>query len=524
MDFFIEYLYGFTYIPSKCRDNRKGVGHATMKVEIAELEDADVPVVMTVGNLPGNAGHGIDVSFERFLRKADGSDRRVRIRDGYFYVEARPVEEVIEAARDIRRLNETFLANGVTGGRKPGLEPFEVRQKLEDIITNMWQLRRRGGLREDMTVDDRGAKVRQQITDQAARIFAVDGITYELCREPILVIKKKPDGGILHGIVESHASHAVRMDGRFQHHFTGCEWTSSLNHAAHVLRQADVSEPGVSFEVIDPRVSCYDGLASDIHLHVAQALNQLGRTITATSISALQVYYQMKEALSGIDTVSPSVSVEMVEAAEAVMSIAADPDVEEPMRQLANARYMTQASHTYRPAVNLDADTGFGLMLDHVSHYRDKGGHLENAREYASFALTRWIGRHPEAHIDNGASHRTATADGGMTVTELSSAFQVRGACREMGCGYDEMEASLLSGSRLFRVGVSRPPHRDLPDQKTVALVSQPEPGSKTGLWNVYVAPDHRDEDFLAIVKNHLQKMDELDKINEQDQHLISIF
>nr|WP_250807086.1 hypothetical protein [Neorhizobium tomejilense] len=518
MEFDIEYLYRLTYVPSKCRDDRKGVGLASMTVRIAEFADADVPVVMTVGNVPPEGKpYGLDPSYSRFLKKADGSDRRVRLKDGYFYVESCSLEDLASNARDLGRLDGTFLARGV-GSRTPGLGVGE--RTVSDVVTDMWSLRRRKGLREELTKDDRGRAVGEQIAKQASRIFAVEGVTYELCREPILKIERDREGNTKHGIVESSPSPAERLKNKFTYQFLGYEWTSSLNHAGHMLAQAGIVAPSVSFQVLNERASCYDGLASDIHVYLAHSLNQIARTIHSTSIGALQVYYGLTDALKDVDLTSPSVSAELIEMAEAVVSIGRDPDIDEPMEQLAHARYMNASAGSYRKPLYLDDDTGFGLMLDHVSDYRDKHGHSKNAHDYARFALDRWYGRHPSAAFDNGNSYRMVT-DAGRTVsvTEVGSVFQARDACRELGHPYGEMETAIAAGARLFRIAVGS---SFVASAGTVAMVSSPaQPGA---MWNVLARDHELVSDPIATVEEHLEKMDELDLEKAQDQQLISIF
>ena len=526
MEIEIDYYYHFTYVPFRCQNDRDGVGFARTKVEIAELSDEDAPVVMTVKNPPlKDAGSLMDQSYFRF-REKDGAPRRVRVKDGYFYVESVSQEELSTMASRIETLNRTFLSHGV-GKRAPGLNQYERR---DNVVTSLYNVARQsGGLRHELTKDDGGAKVAEKIARQASRVFCVDGVTYELCREPVLAVKFKDDERIA-GIVESYSDLVSRFAARDYGQFPGYAATTSLVHAEGFLDRFAPEAVDIGFEVVDPGATCYDGVSLDVVYHARKCLDEMRETLKATSVGALQAYHRLSDSLADVDLGRPSVSTEMIQALEGIVDIGVDPDIEEPMTELSNARYMNVPSTSYRRPVDLDEGTDFGIDLHHVADYRDKQDHSGNAREYAEHALSRWYGRHPEATFDNGLTSRIASTqkigeDHFASVTEISTVGQARAVCRELGLEYAEAEAAISSGARLFTV--SRHMTIDLsPDAGKVllGLVYGPSAGVPDGEWRLRERDGPLAHFTLEAVSSHVEAMDERDAEMLNDQQLISIF
>ncbi|MCS4088892.1 hypothetical protein [Rhizobium sp. BK176] len=518
----VPYTYTFWYVPTRCTNDRHALSQAVMEVEIAEIDDADAPVVMTVAN-GKDAGLGNEQGADRFLPRADGKPRQVRMRNGLFYVEAMSAEELSQRASRLATLDATFLAKfGISGQRTPGY--VEKSYGHSDITSVSGVRRQNGGLREDKTRDDRGEKVGRLIARQAARMFIVDGVTFELCREPVLKIKFDHSGLMAHGIVEAFESLAARTD--YSKYSETSAYTSSLIHADHLLSDMGV-EKKVSFEVIDHNASSYDGVASDIAFHLVRAESDLKGVVHAAPTGVLQAYYKVAEALRHIDRSSPSISAEVIAAAHSVMDISVDPEIDEPMQQLSRTRFMNDRSG--RQAV-LGPDHGgpFRLDLMHVGGYRDRQGKMASATAFAGRILDRWEGRHPGSTFDNGQTDRmTTTLVSGVTVAEIGSDAQARHAAWEIGLAPGQVEKAIASGSRLFRLSAEKMASKELSRATRagmVGLVIGPAPGDPNGHWSVAVKDHPKAEIALDAVSQHVEAMDERDMEMAQDQQLISIF
>lgn len=517
----IPYTYKFWYVPARCTNDRDAIAQTAMEVEIAEIDDAVAPVVMTVANYAGGLGN--EQGAERFRPRLDSQPRQVRMRNGLFYVESVSAEELAQRASNLTTLDSTFLAQvDSLSQRKPGY----VKNSGYSDITSLSGVRykNRGGLREDKTRDDRGEKVGRQIARQAEKMFVVDGVTFELCREPVLKIKFDGNGVMVHGIVEAFESLDARMDyGKYSEKSA---FTSSLIHADQLLAQMGI-EKAVSFEVIDVNASSYDGVASDIAFHLIKTEMDLKKVVPAAPTGVLQAYYKVAEALRHVDRSSPSISAEVIAAAQAVMDISVDPEIDEPMRQLSNARFMNDKSG--RPAV-LGPDHGspFHLDLMHVANYRDRHRSMATATAYAARILDRWEGRHPESTFDNGQTDRmTTTVSNGVTVAEIGSDAQARLAAREIGLAPGQVEKAIASGSRLFRVSAEKVASKEVSMATragVVGLVIGPPPGDPHGHWSVAVKDHPKADIALDAVSQHVEAMDERDMELSQDQQLISIF
>ncbi|MDW9481134.1 hypothetical protein GOB57_21040 [Sinorhizobium meliloti] len=522
MKFTVPYLYKFWYVPSKCQNDREAFGRATMEVEIAELGDSDAPVVMTVAN--PSSGQ-MSQKYSRFLARPDGTPRRVRMRDGLFYVEGFPVEEFVERASNLATLNTTFLS--WIGKHEPSSgEIKNVHHTITSVRDLRWS-RNVGGLREDKTRDDGGAKVGAKIAKQAAKMLLIDGVTYERCREPILSIViakgKEPD----YGVVEAYKSLDDRLgSGKYAN---PASYTSSLVHADRLMQQTGVDPSVISYEVVDRAASSYDGVASDMICHLTWASEKLKGVVRAAPLGTLQAYYRVREALEHVDHGSPSVSAEIVAAAQGILDIAVDPDIDEPMRELANARWMTDTSGRSLPGGNPNEGGPFFLGLGHVSDYRDIHGYADSARFHAELVLDRWEGRHPQSTFDNGQTQRmTSRVGNGITVAEIGSDAQARLAARELGVEYALVDSAIDAGSRIFRLSAET--HfadtsiSDAARSGVVGMVIGPQAGMPDGHWKV-VPSDHPKAGLaLQAVGEHVEAMDERDMELSQDQQLISIF
>ncbi|MBY3433890.1 hypothetical protein HFN89_06975 [Rhizobium laguerreae] len=520
----VPYTYTFWYVPTRCQNERNAITKTAMEVEIAELDDAAAPVVMTVANHT-NQGPGDKQGFKRFFPLADGSPRRVRMRDGQFYVEGMTAEEFTRRASSLETLDSTFLAEvGRSSQRKPGFADTHGSSKITSVGELRWG-RNSDGLREDKTRDDGGAKVGRRIARQAANMFVVDGVTYELCREPILKIKFDDGGAPVYGIVEAFESVDARMDyGKYSEQSA---FTSSLIHAEQLIAQVGIEKPAVSFKVVDTSASSYDGVASDIVFHLVHAEKQLKNVVSAAPTGVLQAYYRLAEALRHVDRSSPSISAEVIAAARGLLDISVDPEIDEPMRQLANARYLTETSQR-RAVFGPDHGSPFHLHLDHVSGYEDRYGQAEKAKAYASRVLDRWEGRHPASTFDNGQTDRMTTrVDAGVTVAEIGSDAQARLAAREVGLDYGRVKSAITAGSRLFRLAAEKlaaVEFSQIAKAGVIGLVIGPAPGDPNGHWSVDVT-DHPKADLaLDAVSQHVEAMDRRDMEISQDQQLISIF
>ena len=523
MKFTIPYLYKFWYVPKGCINDRDAFAKATMEIEIAELGDADAPVVMKVANPPASAMSSL--GYARFLARPDGAPRRVRMKDGYFYVEGFSAEELVERASSLSTLNSTFLSRIGKYQDTPG----EI-EKTHRTITSVREIRWRsdvGGLREDKTRDDEGAAVGAKIASQAAKMLLIDGVTYERCREPILSILMEPDKDPVYGIVEAYKSLEDRLVG--YNYSDTSSYTSSLVHAEHTMLQAGVEPSAIGIEVIDQAASSYDGVASDVVYHLTRASNKLKELVKAAPSGTLQAFYAVREALQNVDRGSPSISAEIVAAAQGVLDIAVDPDIDEPMQQLANARYMNDKSGRPLPGGNPNEGSPFFLGLDHVSDYRDRLRGAESAKFFADRVLARWEGRHPHSTFDNGQTQRmTSRVTDGITVAEIGSDAQARLAARELGVEYSVVDHAIEAGSRIFRVSATA---RFVETSLSVAarsgvvgLVIGPAAGVPDGQWKV-ISGDHPQAcKALQAVAEHVEAMDERDMELSQDQQLISIF
>ncbi len=512
MEFEISYLYPFTYVPFRCQNPRDGVGRAWTTVSIQEISDHDAPVVMTVANIPSDKGKpDYAKGYERFLPTHDGSPRRVRMRHGQFYVEGFPEEEFERRSKDGATLNETFLAVGVPGKRKPGLTDHEHRS--DPVTTYSYINRSSGGMREGMTHDDRGRKMGEHIARQASHMFVVDGVTYELCREPVLAISFHEDKEPVVGVVEAFSSPAERLHNKSTYSIDGgIVWTSSLGHAPHLIKELGITAPQVSFAVLDGNASYYDGVASDILYLADRAARYLEKTLHATSVGTLHAYHRLADAVRDIDPNTPSLSEGVVEAAEGIIRIVSDPEIDDPMRELSHSSYMTAPSHVYHAPLNLDNGTRFGLGLDYVSHFRDGAKQLDVARERAESISRRWNLRHPESTLDNGHTTRLASRpEKNVTVSEIGSREQARHACRAMGVSFSDTEEAILAGERAFIVSTR---------SEIAAVVCVPCDGH----WHVISGTHPLAERALEIVGSHIDNMAELDHENVQEQQIISIF
>ncbi len=523
MKFNIPYLYQFWYVPKGYINDRDAFAKATMEIEIAELGDADAPVVMKVANPPARALSSLN--YARFLAKPDGQPRRVRMKDGYFYVEGYSAEELVARASNLSTLNSTFLSWIGKYEKLPG----EI-EKNHRTVTSVSEIRWRrdvGGLREDKTRDDGGAAVGAKIAAQAKEMILIDGVTYERCREPILSIVMEPGKDPVYGIVEAYKTLEDRLAG-YNYSDTSC-YTSSLLHAEHTMLQAGVEPSVIGIEVIDPAASSYDGVASDVVYHLTRASTKLKEMVKAAPSGALQAFYAVREALQNVDRGSPSISAEIVAAAQGVLDIAVDPDIDEPMQQLANARYMNDTSGRALAGGNPDEGTSFFLGLDHVSDYRDRLRGAESAKFFAGRVLDRWEGRHPQSTFDNGQTQRMTTrvADG-MTVAEIGSDAQARLVARDLGVAYGVVDHAIEAGSRMFRVsGATRFVETGLSAASRaglVGLVISPAAGMPDGQWEVWSGDHPQAENILQAVSEHVEAMDERDMELSQDQQLISIF
>jgi hypothetical protein len=521
MKFTIPYTYTFYYVPHRCVNDCTAIAQAAMEVEIAEIDDAAAPVVMTVAN--NTKAVFDDESSRRFQRRADGQPRQVRMRNGRFYVEAMSVDELVQKASNLGTLNSTFLANVESeNARQPGYAASHSRSDITSVSGVRYK--RNGGLREDKTRDDRGAKVGRRIARQAAKMFVVDGMTFELCREPILKLKFDRSGTLVHAIVEAYESLDARMD--YRKYSESSAFTSSLIHADRLLSHMGV-EKDVSFDVIDANASSYDGVASDIVFHLVHAESDLNGIIEASPTGVLQAYYRVADALRHIDLSSPSISAEVLAAAQGIVDITVDPEIDEPMRQLSNARYMNDTSGR---AIILGPDHGgpFHLDLTHVSRYRNGARGLERATANAGRMLDRWEGRHPESTFDNGQTDRmTTTVMDGVTVAEIGSDAQARFAAREIGLAPGQVEQAIAAGSRLFRLSAEEIDSKEVSKAArsiVVGLVISPAPGDPNGHWSVAVKDHPKADVALDAVSLHVEAMDERDMEMAQDQQLISIF
>lgn len=525
MEIDIDYYYRFTYVPFRCQNPRDGIGFARTSVEIAELSDEEAPVVMAVSNPPMSSGESaVGKGYDRFLAK-DGRPRRVRMRDGYFYVESVSRQELFDQAGNTDSLNRTFLASGVGGDRKPGREPHERR---DDMITSYTSIiRREGGMRAELTRDDRGAKAAEQLAIQASRVFCVDGVTYELCREPVFVMNLREGYENAIGIVESYPNLKARLDeckynGRF-------DVTVSMAQAAHALEAYGKDASRFEIQIMDPTASCYDGVAMDMSYALLRAQEDLRKTLHATSVGVVQAYHRITEALTGLDMASPSVSDEMIRAAEGVVAIGSDPDIEEPMEQLYKARYMNHHSRTYRPSVNLDEGTDFGIGLHHVSEYRDRYDLGGKALENAQHALNRWHLKHPDASFDNGQSTRMATDSvfdglGKVVVNEIGSVAQARDLARDLGVPFEDVENAVSTGRRLYRIsGWAVAEGGSAAAKGAVALVAGPG-ANGDGEWDVHTSGHPAADVALDAVFRHIEATSVIDATLAADDQVISIF
>lgn len=524
MQFEINYLYTFRYVPAKHRNHQEAKAKARMSVDVAELTDGDAPVVMTVANTVGQKP--LSTGHDRFLAKEDGAPRRVRMRDGYFYVEGLSAAEFMRRATDLGSLNSTYLAASAGDKAKPGKESHTYKDPFNSVREARW--RARDGWRDDLTQDDEGAAIAKMISAQAKKMIIVDGVTYEYCREPILGISIKNDDAVCL-IMEAPNSIPDRGKPGGYGYLAGAAYTSSLIHAEHTMRQFDLAGAGVAYEVLDPNASSYDGVASDVILHLRWSEGKMKETIKAASTGTLQAYYRLAEALRHVDDSSPSVSQEILAAAEALLDIAHDPDIDEPMKELGNAWYMTRPSGSYRQYYSPDEGGPFSLGLDHVSSYKDKNEYAEAALCYAKRALARWEGRHPESTFDNGQTQRmTSAVEGDVTVAEIGSSGQAHHACRELGCGYAGIDHAIAAGSRLFHLSGKKSKNEEVRSkvarEGVIGLVVGPAVGNSDGEWKV-ITTDHPSASFaLQAVASHIESMDERDIELSQDQQLISIF
>jgi hypothetical protein len=518
----VPYTYKFWYVPARCTNDRDAIAQTEMEVEIAEIGDAEAPVVMKVANSL-DAGLGNEQGAVRFLPRQDGQPRQVRMRNGLFYVESMSAEELSQRASNLATLDSTFLAMvGRSEERMPGYVKNSSHSGITSVSSVRWK--NSGGLREDKTRDDRGEKVGRRIASQAAKMFVVDGVTFELCREPILKIKFDANGGMVHGIVEAFESLDARMD--YNKHSEKSAFTSSLIHADQLLSHVGISK-AVAFEIVAASASSYDGVASDIAFHLIKTEEQLKQVVSAAPTGVLQAYYKVAEALRHVDRSSPSISAEVIAAAQGVMDITVDPEIDEPMKQLSRARYMNDTSR--RQAV-LGPDHGgpFHLDLRHVSSYRDRMKNTTMATAYAGRILDRWEGRHPESTYDNGQTDRmTTTVEGGVTVAEIGSDAQARHAAKEIGLSPRQVEKAIAAGSRLFRLSGEKIASKDVSRATRagmVGLVVSPAPGDPNGHWAVAVKDHPKADVALDAVSQHVEAMDERDMELSQDQQLISIF
>jgi hypothetical protein len=355
-------------------------------------------------------------------------------------------------------------------------------------------------------------------------MFVVDGVTFELCREPILKIKFDGNGVMVHGIVEAFESVDARMN--YNKYSEKSAFTSSLVHADQLISHMGIKK-AVAFEVIDANASSYDGVASDIVFHLVKTEEDLKNVVPAAPTAVLQAYYKVAEALRHVDRSSPSISAEVIAAARGVMDITVDPEIDEPMQQLSQARYMNDTSG--RQAV-LGPDHGgpFRLDLDLVSKYRDRMRSTATATANAGRIIDRWEGRHPESTFDNGQTDRmTTTVKGGVTVAEIGSDAQARRAAMEIGLAPGQVEKVIAAGSRLFRLSGEKIASTEVSKATrdgVVGLVIGPAPGDPNGHWSVAVKDHPKADMALDAVSLHVEAMDERDMELSQDQQLISIF
>jgi hypothetical protein len=520
----VPHIYKFFYVPRGCINDRDSYGRASVEIEIAELDDSDAPVVFKVAN-PDNSG-SMAQGYNRFCARPDGEPRRVRMRDGIFYVEGLSVEEFVTQTSSIADLNGTFLS-WIGGDVKPG-EDKSRRVTITSINEVRWN-RNFGPLREEKTRDDGGAKIGAKIAAQAAKMMIIDGVTYERCREPILSIVMSNGDDTSYGIVEAFKSQGDRSDvGRYSY-MSNASFTSSLIHADHTMRQAGVDPAVVHIEIIDPRASSYDGVASDIIYHMERASGELKDATSAASNGTLHAYYRVAEALEHVDHGSPSISAEIIAAAQGILDVGSDPDIDEPMRELARAAYVTDRSSNRHLFADADAGGPFHFGYSHASDYKDILGNMRDARRHAEHIVSRWEGRHPDATFDNGQTHRmTSRVEGGIAVTEIGSASQARRAARDLGTPYSLVDVAIENGSRLFVLS-GRKLHKDssvsaAAQAGLIGLVISPAAGNPNAWWEV-VTTDHPSADqALDAVSNHTENMHERDLQMTQDQQPISIF
>lgn len=518
----IPFHYQFWYVPVRCQNDREAFAKTAIDVEIPEVSDEDAPVVMTVANK--KVDQSISRGYSRFLPKPDGSPRRVRMRDGYFYVEGFGAEEFVERASNIATLNSTFLSWIGKYDKRPGSDKG-VTRTITSVSELRWS-RSVGGLREDKTRDDGGAKTGAKIAAQAAKMLVIDGVTYERCREPVLTLVMDDDRVTAYGIVEADQSLVARLAAGLYGNSAAC--TSSLVHAGHVMERAGVDPSILEYTVIDPAASSYDGVSADIVYALFRAKDKLKEIVKASPAGALQAFYRVREALEHVDLGSPSVSAELVAAAQSIIDIVADPDIGEPMSELANARYMTDRSGRALPGGNPNEGGPFILGLAHVSDYQDVIGYGKRARQFAEIALDRWEGRHPQSTFDNGQTQRMTSRGGdGLTVAEIGSDAQARLAAREIGVDYAVVDGAVGAGSRVFRVSEDVKVATSLSNLSrsvAVGLVIGPSAGVADGSWTVFAGKHPKADIALQAVGEHVEAMDERDMELSQDQQLISIF
>jgi hypothetical protein len=530
MRFEIDHAYKFKYCPPRKVNLIDAHGRARTEFEIRELDDADAPVVALVGNPDTGGKKVIDDTYARFVAKpadvegGERTPRKVRFVDGQFYVEAVPVEELTRLLGNIETINQTFIAAYSSSDTwKPGF----AKPLYGEGLTDIWTLRRKnGGLQENKTEDDGGRWVGEKIRQQAAKMFIVDGATYELCREPVFAVTGKNGE---YGVIECPEDPATRARGSHYGTFPGLTFTSCLDHASSVMKDAGVPPDAVDIRVVDPTATYYDGLAADFVYHMAlvrSALSQevLGSRVLSTRPSMVAAYHRLNEALEVSDFACPSVSQEMIDALETVLAAAGDSDIEEIVREI---RKIDRSQDPMR--VNLDHDTAFGLDMGHVGNFHDAWEKFSIAAERARHCLYRWTERPYGSTFDNGKTRRIASVNAdGLRVEEVGSKAAAHAVGREVGVDIAEAERLVESGCRLFRVSTHEPWNQSayVSHRKgtTVAMVAIDQEGQKAVFDCGRLLLRETADKALPAVLEHLEAMRELDEKFEQDHMAISIF
>jgi hypothetical protein len=483
----IKHLYEYQFVPSGHQKHRKAMELATVEIDIKEVSSDQAPAVYEVANKLPTPSLKIGDGYERFT-ELDGRARRIRLFNGKFYVEAYDIERFIEEVSRLETLNNTILGrSGYDYVCKPGLVGYD---KVDKVVKTLGMVRRQwDGLREDLTKNDYGQRVGGILKTNAEKVIFVDGAAYEECREPILALKAKDDD-IAAGIVEAPVNIKNRRPGyreSYQHKVFALDWTASLPDASRFADKYKLSPELVSFKAFDSTVSGYSAVDMDVMAHVDQIIEVLAGELQAMPLSALSLFYDLRQAFAVQDIAMPIVTGKVIETLQAMRSVVPEPELDAALAQI------EQVQCNKGPQ---DKHLSWELDTSHAQNYGDAKESLEMAKYIAAGALSRWQNRSPEFDLIDAPENVSSVSSERLIVSRLDGLQNIIKMARSTPVSEQQVAALLEANSVIFMV-------KDA-ESAAVALVASGADGDMGG-WSVFDRDEPELKDALDAVLDHVE-------------------